>query len=227
LDLSSNNLSGTIPNYLSNFSYLSSLNLSFNNLEGHVPNGGVFSNLTFKSLMGNVRLCGGPPHLGFSPCADKSYYPTFGFRLLFFATRAFAIACLAITVCLCLSRRKKSVVKASIDMAKMIRHRSVSYYEIVRATDNFSEDYLLGAEGFGKVFKGQLDDGTVVAIKVLNMQVVQAMQSFDAECKVLRMARHHNLIRILGLCSNLVALKNTCTLKAGHTWDSSRGWASC
>jgi hypothetical protein len=150
LDLSSNNLSGTIPNYLSNFSCLSSLNLSFNNLEGHVPNGGVFSNLTFKSLMGNVRLCGGPPHLGFSPCADKSYYPTFGFRLLFFATRAFAIACLAITVCLCLSRRKKSVVKASIDMAKMIRHRSVSYYEIVRATDNFSEDYLLGLEALAK-----------------------------------------------------------------------------
>lgn len=29
------------------------------------------------------------------------------------------------------------------------------------------------------------------------------MQSFNAECKALRMARHHNLIRILSTCSNM------------------------
>lgn len=207
LDLSSNNLSGTIPNYLANFTYLSNLNLSYNNLEGQVPNGGIFSNVTLESLIGNVGLCGGPLQLEFLPCPNKSY-GTFSQHFLKFVLPAVTTAFLgAIIICLYLlirKRTKKPNVTSSIDMADdMIGHRPVSYYEIVRATDTFSENNLLGVGSFGKVFKGQLDDGMVVAIKVLNMQVEKAKQSFDAECKALRMARHHNLIRILSTCSNL------------------------
>ncbi|KAL6644025.1 hypothetical protein ACP70R_018791 [Stipagrostis hirtigluma subsp. patula] len=205
LDLSSNNLSGAIPKYLTNFTYLSSLNLSFNNLEGQIPNVGVFLNLTLQSLMGNPRLCGGAPRLGFSPCADKPHR-THGRHILKFVLPIVTIAFGVIAVFLYLLRRKKraknSDHKASIIEAGVTNHRPISYHEVARATDNFNQDNLLGVGSFGKIFKAQLDDGMVVAIKVLNMEMAQSTQSFDAECQALRMARHRNLIRILSTCSN-------------------------
>ncbi|WMV23711.1 hypothetical protein MTR67_017096 [Solanum verrucosum] len=53
LNLSLNALSGTIPKSLEKLSYLKSINVSFNDLEGEIPSGGVFTNSTLQSFLGN------------------------------------------------------------------------------------------------------------------------------------------------------------------------------
>ncbi|XP_062182480.1 LRR receptor-like serine/threonine-protein kinase EFR [Phragmites australis] len=205
LDLSSNNLSGTIPMYLAGLTYLTSLNLSFNELQGPVPDGGVFRSITLQSLIGNDGLCGAP-RLGFSPCQESSQ--STNRHLLKFLLPCVSLIFGAIAIFIYLLIRKNITNKQAKGTASgngddVITHRLVSYHEIVRATENFSEDNILGVGSFGKVFKGRLDDGMVVAIKVLNMHVEQAITSFDVECEVLRMVRHRNLIRILNTCSNI------------------------
>uniref|UniRef100_A0ACD5WCP9 Uncharacterized protein n=1 Tax=Avena sativa TaxID=4498 RepID=A0ACD5WCP9_AVESA len=201
LDLSSNNLSGTIPMFLENLTDLTMLNLSFNMLEGEIPEGGIFSNLTSESFIGNAGLCGSS-RLGFSPCINKSH--TYSVNLLKFLLPAIMIASSALAICLYLLIAKKhKKVKGYGDVEDVVNHQGVSYHELVRATRNFSDDNMLGSGGFGKVFKGKLSSGLVVAIKVLDMKLEHAIRLFDVECHVLRMARHRNLIKILNTCSNM------------------------
>ncbi|KAJ1276029.1 hypothetical protein BS78_05G182700 [Paspalum vaginatum] len=205
LDLSSNNLSSTIPMFFANFTFLITLNLSFNELEGKIPEGGVFSNITIQSLIGNAGLCDAP-RLGFSACHHKS--PSSIRHSLKFLLPAAIVALGSILLCVYLMIRRNLKNKGEaqnsiVDQADMMGHTLISYHDLVRATGNFSNSNLLGAGSFGKVFKGQLSTGLVVAIKVLDMKLEQAIRSFDAECHVLRMARHRNLIRVLNTCSNL------------------------
>jgi len=203
LDLSFNNISGTIPMFLANFTALTTLNLSFNMLEGQIPVGGVFANLSLQSLIGNAGLCG-DLRLEFVSYVDKSHASSRHLLRFLLPIATIAVGSIAIFLHLWSRKNLKNMedMRNSFDSADSIGHQIVTYREIARATNNFDEDNILGSGSFGKVFKGDLD-GLVVAIKVLDMQVEQAKRSFDAECRVLRMARHRNLIRIVNTCSNL------------------------
>jgi hypothetical protein len=147
--------------------------------------------------MGNAGLSGSP-NLGFPPCLEDSHSNKR--HLLIILLPVVTAAFVSIALCVYLMIRRKANV---IDPSNAGRQILVTYHELISATENFSDNNLLGTGSLAKVFKCQLSNGLVVAIKVLDMRLEQAIRSFDAECHVLRMARHRNLIRILSTCSNL------------------------
>lgn len=84
---------------------------------------------------------------------------------------------------------------------KMGNSRSYfTYSELQTATDNFSKDNLLGEGGFGRVYKGTLPNGTVVAVKQLNLSGGQGEREFRAEVEVISRVHHRHLVSLVGYC---------------------------
>ena len=79
----------------------------------------------------------------------------------------------------------------------------ISYAELQASTNNFFVDNLIGSGSFGSIYKGVLNNGTIVAIKVLNLQQQGASKSFIDECNALKSLRHRNLLKITTACSTI------------------------
>ncbi|PPS02830.1 hypothetical protein GOBAR_AA17831 [Gossypium barbadense] len=76
-----------------------------------------------------------------------------------------------------------------------------SLRELQVAADNFSNKNILGRGGFGKVYKGRLADGSLVAVKRLKEERTQGGElQFQTEVEMISMAVHRNLIRLRGFC---------------------------
>ncbi|CAN1164855.1 Receptor-like kinase TMK4 [Linum perenne] len=81
---------------------------------------------------------------------------------------------------------------------------SISIEVLKQITDNFSEKKILGKGGFGVVYKGDLHDGSQVAVKRMDSGVtgIKGMKEFEAEIGVLSNVRHRHLVAFLGYCIN-------------------------
>jgi len=71
------------------------------------------------------------------------------------------------------------------------------YNNLCRATKNFSE--RLGGGGFGSVFKGVLNDKTIIAVKRLD-GARQGEKQFRAEVSSIGLIQHINLVKLIGFC---------------------------
>ncbi|XXG88696.1 hypothetical protein AAC387_Pa12g0878 [Persea americana] len=78
-------------------------------------------------------------------------------------------------------------------------NRIISVHVLRKLTHNFSSENEIGRGGFGTVYKGIFDDGTVVAIKRMEASVInnQALNEFQAEIEVLSKVRHRHLVSLL------------------------------
>ncbi|TVU03981.1 hypothetical protein EJB05_50462 [Eragrostis curvula] len=76
----------------------------------------------------------------------------------------------------------------------------VSFGDVAAATNNFSEDNMLGQGGFGKVYKGTLGQSIEVAIKRLGQGSGQGVEEFRNEVMLIAKLQHRNLVRLLGCC---------------------------
>ncbi|GAB4859838.1 hypothetical protein Ancab_011318 [Ancistrocladus abbreviatus] len=76
----------------------------------------------------------------------------------------------------------------------------ISVQVLRKVTNNFAPENQLGRGGFGVVYKGELEDGTKIAVKRMEAGVIssKALDEFHAEIAVLSKVRHRHLVSLFG-----------------------------
>ncbi|XP_027190799.1 nodulation receptor kinase-like [Cicer arietinum] len=251
LDLSSNNLRGTIPSSVTELTNLQILNLSHNHFDGYIPLFPPSSSLTSVDLSYNDLSGQLPesiislPHLKSlyfgcnQPMSDedtaklnsslintdygrcKAKKPKFGQVLVIGAiiTSGSLLLTFAVGILFFCRYRHKSIplegfggktypmatnVIFSLPSKDDFFIKSVSvkpftleFLEL--ATVRYKT--LIGEGGFGSVYRGTLDDGQEVAVKVRSATSTQGTREFDNELNLLSAIQHENLVPLLGYCN--------------------------
>ena len=195
IDLSHNNITGEIPIELGSSMYLELLDLSYNNFIGNIPNFSISiikMNFSYNSLhgmiptgylnfspytfIGNKDLYGymeGFPHCPPSspqgPHNNRSIVHQIKFLVLGFLPVLVLLGC----VFLFRSRIKKTksnpMGTKNGDLFSIWNYGGkIAYEDIIEATKDFDIRYCIGTSGYGSVYKTQLSNGNVVALKKLN-----------------------------------------------------------
>ncbi|XP_020235204.1 somatic embryogenesis receptor kinase 1 [Cajanus cajan] len=221
LRLNNNSLTGPIPMPLTNITALQVLDLSNNRLSGVVPDNGSFSLFTPISFTNNLDLCGpvtGHPCPGSPPFSPPPPFvppppisppetngPTGAIAGGVAAGAALLFAAPAIAFAWWRRRKPQEFffdVPAEEDPEVHLGQlKRFSLRELQVATDTFSNKNILGRGGFGKVYKGRLADGSLVAVKRLKEERTPGGElQFQTEVEMISMAVHRNLLRLRGFC---------------------------
>ncbi|KAB5511897.1 hypothetical protein DKX38_028925 [Salix brachista] len=210
LNLNSLGFSGTLSPAITKLKFLVTLDLSSNNLTGRIPKE-LFSVAMFN-FTGTHLACGVSLE---EPCIPGSplRVSTSMSRLKVIATSASCGAFIFLILMAVLAYRYHQFHKEKndifVDVAgeddrkfSLGQIRRFSWRELQLATDNFSENNIIGQGGFGKVYKGMLSDNMKVAVKRLaDYYSPGGEAAFQREVQLISVAVHKNLLRLIGFCT--------------------------
>ncbi|XP_047320049.1 protein NSP-INTERACTING KINASE 3-like isoform X2 [Impatiens glandulifera] len=214
LRLNNNSLIGPIPESLSNVEGLALVDLSFNNLSGSLPK---ISARTFN-IIGNPLICGQnsgnncsviyPEPLSFPASESESGRKNHRVAVALGAGLGCAVVgvvCIGLLVLWRYTHNQQVFfdVNDQYDPEVCLGHlKRYSFKELRNATDHFNVKNILGKGGFGVVYKGCLNNGSLVAVKRLkDYNAVGGEIQFQTEVELISLAVHRNLLRLLGFCT--------------------------
>ncbi|CAN1235995.1 Probably inactive leucine-rich repeat receptor-like protein kinase At5g48380 [Linum grandiflorum] len=197
LDLSSNAFSGEIPVNLANCSYLNVLNLDHNRLTGSIP--GEISNLnrikTFN--VANNLLTGPVPRFINATIPAENYANNPG------------LCGPPLDRCVSSKKTHSGIIIGATIAGGTVAAIGVSMFEksvskmklsdLIKATNNFHKDNIIGSGRTGTTYKAVLEDGTALMVKRLQ-DSQRSEQEFLAEMATLGNVKHSNLLPLLGFC---------------------------
>ncbi|PPD74787.1 hypothetical protein GOBAR_DD28293 [Gossypium barbadense] len=206
--LNNNTLTGQIPQVLTAINSLQVLDLSNNRLEGDIPVNGSFSLFTPISFNNNLlRPIPPSPPVAIPPPASTSSGNSVTGAIAGGVAASAALLFAAPAIVLAWWRKRKPLdpffdVPAEEDPEVHLGQlKRFSLRELQVATDYFSNKAILGRGGFGKVYRGRLTDGSLVAVKRLKEERTQGGElQFQTEVEMISMAVHRNLLRLRGFC---------------------------
>ncbi|XP_054818945.1 MDIS1-interacting receptor like kinase 2-like [Prosopis cineraria] len=211
LNLSHNHLSGTISSIFGPMSALSTVDISYNQLEGPIPKNQAFQN--FAALRNNKGLCGNVS--GLNPCGDLEPKPngqSHRIRKFLIIFLPLAILLLVLVGALYIFYQRAIKTKSKDEEASPEEiyfvgslEKEVTYQDIIKATEEFDDKYLIGKGSQGSVYIAELPTGDVYAVKKLHpipSGEISNQKAFTSEIRALTEIKHRNIVKLHVFYSN-------------------------
>uniref|UniRef100_A0A2P2MTM2 Uncharacterized protein MANES_13G056500 n=1 Tax=Rhizophora mucronata TaxID=61149 RepID=A0A2P2MTM2_RHIMU len=213
LKLDHNRFTGQIPGELGFLTRLKTFRVANNLLTGPVP---TFPNAspTAEDYANNQGLCGKP----LDPCKSNSQGTPIG-TIIGAAIGGVTVAAIGVGIGMIFYYRKFAKIRKKKDddpegnkwakSLKGAKRSKVSMFEksipkmrlndLMKATNDFNKDNIIGSGGTGTMYKAILEDGTPLMVKRLK-DSKHSEKEFITEMGTLGSVKHPNLVPLLGFC---------------------------